>query len=403
MFALGAAKPLSGAAQIQIHCPVEAVFNFVGHGFFENYARWSPQVVELEKLSDGPVRAGATGRQTTLDRGILSDSTFEVARFDPPRLISLKGLSEHFSSHYAFEAQSPEATLLTFSFTLDEREMFLRPFAPLIRARLREGAQRTVENLRQLLEGDHMNAKSRERLARFIYVASLDLQEPLRRIEAFSELLENAVASSNKTEIAYAREAMRDCALSARKLVDDLFVYSCATLDEQNLEILDLSEEIQAALATLEEQIATTRADINLRLGAGRVMADRSQFACLMQNIISNAIKYRKAGQSPRIDISACVDGGVLRLAIADDGVGFDEEFARTIFEPFDQPRRDARYCGTGIELAICKSIADRHGWEISVKSRPGEGTTFFFTMPALHSPPARETPAEARRATARV
>ena len=114
-------------------------------------------------------------------------------------------------------------------------------------------------------------------------------------------------------------------------------------------------------------------------------MADRSQVACLMQNIISNAIQYRKPGQAPKIDITAAAMGEkTIRLAILDYGVGFKEEFAQAIFEPFKRPRNNAQYPGTGIELAICKSIADRHGWGISVKSQPGEGTSFSFSIPTL-------------------
>ena len=121
----------------------------------------------------------------------------------------------------------------------------MRPFENLVRMALQEGAQLTIANLKQLVEIQHASASSPERLAQFVYVASLDLQEPLRKIEAFSDLLENAIASSNKMDIAYARQAMRSCAQSARKLVDDLLTYSSTILGEQLLQILDLREEIE--------------------------------------------------------------------------------------------------------------------------------------------------------------
>jgi hypothetical protein len=184
----------------------------VGHDFFQNYTRWCPQVIELEPLSDGPVRAGVTARQITLDRGIRSESTFEITTFGPPKLLGLKGLSETFKSSYEFEEQTATSTQVVFSFELEERELFMRPFKNLIRTTLQEGAQRTIETLKQLLENQHASASSPERLAQFVYVASLDLQVPLLKIEAISELLENAIASSNKADIAYARRAMRSCA-----------------------------------------------------------------------------------------------------------------------------------------------------------------------------------------------
>jgi len=259
MLGLATAKPISATAQTLVRCPIESVFDFVGHDFFQNYTRWCPQVIELEPLSDGPVRAGLTARQITLDRGIRSESTFEITAFDPPKLLGFRGLSETFTSFYEFEEQTAASTQMVFSFELEERKLFMRPFERLIRTALQEGAQLTVENLKQLLENHHASASSPERLAQFFYVASLDLQVPLRKIEALSELLENAIASSNKADIAYARHAMQSCALSARKLVDDLLTYSSTILAGSQLEILDLREEIESTLDDLSESIIETK------------------------------------------------------------------------------------------------------------------------------------------------
>jgi signal transduction histidine kinase len=396
MLNLTTSGPISAKAQAVVQCPIGSAFDFVGHGFFRNYASWCPQVIELEPLSDGPVRPGVTARQVTLDQGIRNETTFEITTFGPPKFFGLKGLSESFKSLYEFEEQTAASTQMVFSFELEERGLFMRPFDQLIGSALQEGAQRVVENLKQLLENQHASASSSERLAQFVYVASLDLQGPLRKIEAFSDLLENAIASSNKKDIAYARHAMRSCALSARKLVDDLLTYSSTILGDQQLQMLDLREEIESTLADLSESIVETKADIRVELAAINIMADRSQIACLMQNIISNAIQYRKPGQAPKIDITASAMGEkAVRLEIVDYGVGFKEEFAQTIFEPFKRFPDKAEYPGTGIELAICKSIADRHGWGISVKSQPGEGASFSFTIPTLS-----ENDAQTRKAT---
>ena len=398
MFNLGTSRPIWAKAQAVVQCPIGSAFDFVGHGFFRNYASWCPQVVELEPLSDGPVRPGVTARQVTLDQGIRNETTFEITTFGPPKFFGLKGLSESFKSLYEFEEQTAASTQMVFSFELEERGLFMRPFDQLIGSALQEGARQVVANLKRLLETQHAGASSSERLAQFVYVASLDLQGPLRKIEAFSDLLENAIASSNKKDMAYARHAMRSCALSARKLVDDLFTYSSTILGDQQLQMLDLREEIESTLADLSESIVETKADIRVDLVAINIMADRSQVACLMQNIISNAIQYRKPGQPPKIDITAAAMGEkAVCLEIVDYGVGFKEEFAQTIFEPFKRLPNKAEYPGTGIELAICKSIADRHGWGISVKSQPGEGTSFSFTIPTLS-----ENDAQARKATLR-
>ena len=192
MLGLTTAKPISATARASVRCPIGSAFDFVGHDFFQNYTRWCPQVIELEPLSDGPVRAGVTARQITLDRGIRSESTFEITTFGPPKLLGLKGLSETFKSSYEFEEQTATSTQMVFSFELEERELFMRPFKNLIRTTLQEGAERTIETLKQLLENQNASASSPERLAQFVYVASLDLQVPLLKIEAFSGLLENA-------------------------------------------------------------------------------------------------------------------------------------------------------------------------------------------------------------------
>ncbi len=385
------ARSIFGAARATIQCPLENAFDFVGRRFFENYTRWSPQIVEFEPLSGGAARPGATARQVTLERGVRTQSTIEITALSPPHLLELRGVTEPFSSSYEFEPAPGGATNLSFTFVLEQENLFMRPFERLLRSTLQEGAERTVDNLKSLLEGAQAIEASRERLAQFVYVASLDLQEPLRKIEAFSQLLENAIASSNKADMAYAREAVQSCAATARKLVDDLLIYSTAILGEQKLEILDMRAEIEAALAALAEPIADTGAEIRMDAPPLRILADRSQFACLLQNIISNAIKYRKPGEPPRISINATrARDKTIRLAIMDKGVGFRGEFAQSIFEPFNRLPGAAEYAGAGIELAICKSIADRHGWPISVAAQPGEGATFMFEIPAVCEKEAR-------------
>ncbi len=363
MSSSGSAGVIRGAASMVVQRPLCAVFDFAGHRFFENYTRWSPQVVEFEPFAQGSPKAGMRARQTTLDRGVRTVSTFEIASFVPPRSIRLEGVSEPFVARYDFEKQSGDSTLVSFSIEVKERRLFMRPFRQFLRESLDEGALRTVENLKRALERDHAAAQTPEPLARFIYVTSLDLQEPLRKIEAFSDLLENALASSNKSDMAYAQEAVRGYAATARKLVDDLLLYSDAVMGGQRLETLDLQGEIASILQELDGALTETGSEVSVRLPAVRFEADRSQFACLVRNAVEDA---------------------TLRLEIADSGVGFEEAFAQAVFEPFRPAANRTEYPGTGIELAICKSIADRHGWGIDVKTRPGEGAAFHFAIPIV-------------------
>lgn len=231
--------------------------------------------------------------------------------------------------------------------------------------------------------------RSNERLAQFAYVASLDLQQPLVEIAALSERLDKAMASRDQDEVANVSRRIRSCALAARKLVDDLLIYARTIYGDQQLEMLELREEVQFSLADLSQLIAASNTQVKIEIPPATFIADRAQFARLLQNIVANAIKYRKPGCVAKVRITAELeDESTIRLTIADNGVGFDEEFAQQIFEPFRRPPSKVDYAGTGIELAICKSIADRHGWSISVKSHPGEGATFLFTIPTLFAVP---------------
>jgi PAS domain S-box-containing protein len=224
-----------------------------------------------------------------------------------------------------------------------------------------------------------------QRLDRFAFVASHDLQEPLRKIAAFSDLLADALEEGDIAEARRANAVMHASALRARQLVDDLLTYSRMINEAQQLDRLDLKQEIELAIEDVSQLVEETGAVIAVDAPPTRVLADRSQFARLLNNILSNAIKYRKPGVPPKIDIAVTFPSpGMARLSITDNGIGFEAKYTRAIFEPFKRLHSKTQYPGTGIGLAICKSIADRHGWRLEVMSRPGEGATFCITMPVL-------------------
>jgi PAS domain S-box-containing protein len=230
--------------------------------------------------------------------------------------------------------------------------------------------------------------KANERLARFAYVASHDLQEPLRKIVAFTEILNQATASSHQSDVAYASEVLRTSALRARELVEDLLLYSRTANQAQKLQYLDMREQIELALDDLSTAISEANAEVQTNVPHLTIRADRTQFFRLVQNLVSNAIKYRKPGQPAKVKITARTDEGAVWLAIADAGIGIEPKYQRAIFEPFKRLHPKAQYPGSGIGLAICKSIADRHGWDISVESQIGQGASFTITIPALSERP---------------
>jgi PAS domain S-box-containing protein len=224
--------------------------------------------------------------------------------------------------------------------------------------------------------------RANERLAQFAYVASHDLQEPLRKIAAFSDILEKAISSANETDMSYANSVMRSSALRARELVDDLLTYSRAINDAQHLQRLDLRDELALAVDDLSEAIEEAKAEVSIEVPHFPFDADRSQFARLTHNIVSNALKYRKPDENPTVRIFGSPENGSIVVGFSDNGIGFESKYQHIVFEPFKRLHPKGRYPGTGIGLAICKSIADRHGWRLSVKSQPGVGSTFYVTIP---------------------
>jgi signal transduction histidine kinase len=226
--------------------------------------------------------------------------------------------------------------------------------------------------------------EANKRLARFALVASQDLQEPLRKIAVFGDLMQDAIARGDRGEVTHANEVMRVAALRARALVHDLLSFSRILNDELELAALDLREAIEASLAALEEMDA----QIEIDLPTVTIEADAAQFRRLVVNILANAVKYRKPGGPARIAIRAFSDETQLCLAIADEGIGFEAQYAQKIFEPLKQLHSKVDYPGSGVGLAICKAISDRHGWRLSVEARPGVGATFFIVLPLQATAP---------------
>jgi len=223
-----------------------------------------------------------------------------------------------------------------------------------------------------------------KQLAQFAYVASHDLQEPLRKIAAFSELEEQAVANADPAEAQRARLVIRRSAFRARALVEDLLTYAGVINDAQKLEKLDLLDELVAAIDDLSEIFKESGSTITIDAPHVAFEGDRSQFMRLIHNIVSNAVKYRKPNQPAEVGVTVTLGGGRAKLAITDNGIGFEMRYVAAIFEPFKRLHSRAEYPGTGIGLAICKSIVDRHRWELSVQSRPGAGATFVISLPIL-------------------
>lgn len=153
MFGLGVKEPVTGKASILIQCPCCDIFRYLSDGFFENYPKWSPEVVELERLTEGPLKLGTVARQVRIDQGRRTETKFKINEHEPGKRVGFAGVSDPFRCTYELREVEPgKSAELIFTFELTEIQMFMRPFEKLIRVVVQEGAERTVRNLKRLAE-----------------------------------------------------------------------------------------------------------------------------------------------------------------------------------------------------------------------------------------------------------
>jgi PAS domain S-box-containing protein len=243
---------------------------------------------------------------------------------------------------------------------------------------------RSVERLAQLnadLQRSNENLKrSNEDLERFAFVASHDLQEPLRMISVYSQLLLKAHSGEFDPQAQIYVDNIVGSTKRMRELLADLLAYAeiGARVDEP-LEAVDLNIVVEKVLQNLQASIDETNALITVdRLPT--LCAFHGHFIPLFQNLIGNSIKYRSE-RPPRIDISFEKGASQLRLAVADNGIGIAPEYHRKIFGPFKR-LHGKDIAGTGIGLAICQRVVERYGGRIWVESEAGQGSRFIFTLP---------------------
>ena len=221
-------------------------------------------------------------------------------------------------------------------------------------------------------------------LEQFAYIASHDLQEPLRMVASYLGLLEKRYQDSLDAD---AREFIGyaiDGAQRMKQMIDDLLAYSRVATSGQPFEVTDCEQLLAQALSNLK--IAIKEADALITHDPlPSLMADGTQLVSVFQNLIGNALKFR-ADRQPQIHISAEQRAGEWVFSVRDNGIGIEPEYAERIFVIFSRLHTQAEYPGTGIGLVICRKVLERHGGRIWIESQLGEGATFFFTIPAHSS-----------------
>jgi PAS domain S-box-containing protein len=224
-------------------------------------------------------------------------------------------------------------------------------------------------------------SRSNRELEEFAYVASHDLQEPLRMVASYVQLLEKRYKGrlDEKADkfIFYAVDGAR----RMQKLIDGLLDYSRVTTRAREFSDLDLNTVFNDAVKNLSASIGESKARIK-KDGLPVVKGDETQLLQLFQNLIANAVKFRKPGIAPEVRVDAKRTGKEWTFAVRDNGIGIEKESFDRIFVIFQRLHRKEEYPGTGIGLAVCKKIVERHGGRLWVESTSGEGTTFFFTIP---------------------
>jgi light-regulated signal transduction histidine kinase (bacteriophytochrome) len=221
---------------------------------------------------------------------------------------------------------------------------------------------------------------SNKELEQFAYVASHDLQEPLRMVTSFTQLLERRYKNKLDREADDYIGFIVEGSKRMKYLIDDLLEFSRLNTQVREFESVLLEIALEDVLRNLTASIAENNAQIT-HDPLPAIMGDPSQINQLLQNLITNAIKFH-GDESPKIHISAVESGDEWIIGVSDEGIGIDPEHQEQIFRIFKRLHTREEYEGTGIGLAICKRIVDRHNGKIWVESELGKGSTFYFTIP---------------------
>ncbi|ADB59171.1 PAS/PAC sensor signal transduction histidine kinase [Haloterrigena turkmenica DSM 5511] len=236
------------------------------------------------------------------------------------------------------------------------------------------------ERERQLRELVERLEESNERLEQFAYAASHDLQEPLRMVSSYLRLIENRYGDAFDEDGEEFLEFAVEGADRMREMIQGLLEYSRVEAEGEPFQAVDLNVVLEDVCEDLQLRVDDSGAEITSeRLPT--VEGDANQLRQVFQNLLSNAIEY--SGQEPpRIHVSAERDGAKWILSVRDEGIGIDPDHADRIFEVFESLHTNDEHAGTGIGLALCERIVERHGGDIWVESTPGEGSTFSVTLP---------------------
>jgi signal transduction histidine kinase/DNA-binding NarL/FixJ family response regulator len=226
--------------------------------------------------------------------------------------------------------------------------------------------------------------RANEDLEQFAYSASHDLQEPLRTVKIYSELLSQRYGEKLTGDAKQFLDFVTAGATRMEMLVRDLLSYTQATQRDRHSVAVDAGDALASALANLSESIKESNAEVSFG-PLPSLPIHPTQLQQIFQNLVGNAIKYRRQEVSPVINIQAQLDGGCWQFSVSDNGIGIESEYKERVFGLFKRLHTGDKYSGTGIGLAICQRIVEKYHGRIWVESEIGKGSTFYFILPASY------------------
>lgn len=251
--------------------------------------------------------------------------------------------------------------------------------------------KRAEDKLSQkILELDEKNAELKKYIAsnleleNFAYIASHDLKEPLRNIAGFSQLLRRRLNHQDDRDVDDYLHFIENSAKNMARLIDDVLAYSRINRDQdQSSESISTMELVQNAMNALKNRFEETNAQIQIRNLPPEIRGNYTKLLQLFQNLLDNAVKFARPGVTPKVEVSATRNGEFWAFCVRDNGMGIEKEYFDKIFLLFKRLHSKTAIEGTGVGLAICKRVVEQHGGKIYVESVVGEGSAFYFTLPA--------------------
>jgi PAS domain S-box-containing protein len=346
----------------------------------------------LGSATVGTGRASVSGFTLLVNEAVVCADWQAERRFRPPQLLADHGVVSSMTVVIP-GAERPYGVLAVDStrqrqFTDDDKH-FLQAVANVLATALeRKQAEERAEAFAAELQ------RSNRELEQFASIASHDLQEPLRKIRAFGDRLQARFAEPLGEQGRQYIERMQASATRMQTLIEDLLTFSRVTSEARPFTEVDLATEARHVVSDLESRIHQTGGRVEVG-DLPTVQADATQLRQLFQNLIGNALKFHKPGEPPLVKVGAEMfpeagagvpragpNARVCRITIQDNGIGFEEAYLDRIFKVFQRLHSRHEYEGTGVGLAICRKIVERHGGTITARSAPGHGATFIVTLP---------------------